>query len=76
MGLAVVQGVIDSHGGTITVDRQVGKGTTFAIYLPVTKRRSTNMGYAPEQLPTGAERILFVDDEAAIAKMGSQILER
>ena len=30
----------------------------------------------PEQLPTGTERILFVDDEAPIAKMGSQILER
>jgi CheY-like chemotaxis protein len=30
----------------------------------------------PEKLPTGTERILFIDDEAPIVKMGSQILER
>jgi PleD family two-component response regulator len=52
------------------------KGPTFTIYLPITKKRSANSAYVQEQLPTGTERILFVDDEAPIAKMGSQILER
>ena len=76
MGLAMVQGVIEGHGGKITVDSQLGKGTTFTIYLPITKKRTDQMAYVPEELPTGTERILFVDDEAPIAKMGSQILER
>ena len=76
IGLAMVQGVVESYGGKITVDSQMGKGTTFAIYLPITKKRSTQGEYVPEQLPTGTERILFVDDEAPIAKMGGQILER
>jgi CheY-like chemotaxis protein len=76
MGLAMVQGVIESHGGKITVDSQLEKGTTFTIYLPSTKKQSDQMAYVPEELPTGSERILFVDDEAPIAKMGGQILER
>jgi PAS domain S-box-containing protein len=76
MGLAMVQGVIESYGGKITVDSKLGKGTIFKIYVPITKKRSAQIEYVSEQLPTGTERILFVDDEAPIAKMGSQILER
>ena len=38
MGLAMAQGVVESYGGKITVDSQLGKGTTFTIYLPVTKK--------------------------------------
>ena len=76
MGLAMAQGVVDSYGGKITVDSQLGKGTTFTILLPITKKRSGSTSFASEKLPSGTERILLVDDEASIAKMGSQILER
>jgi CheY-like chemotaxis protein len=76
LGLAVVHGIIESYGGKISVDSQLGGGTTFTIYLPVTKKPSRDNTYVAEQLPTGTERILFVDDEASIVKMGSQILVR
>ena len=76
MGLAMAQGVIESYGGRIAVDSKVGKGTAFTIYLPVAKKRSAQGAYVPEELPTGTGRILFVDDEAPIGKMGGQILER
>jgi PAS domain S-box-containing protein len=76
MGLAMVQGVIDSYSGKISVESQLGKGTTFTIYLPITKERSDQDAYVPEQLSTGIERVLFVDDEVSIVKMGSQILKR
>ena len=76
MGLAMVRGVVESYGGTVNVHSQLGKGATFTIYLPITKRRSAQGEYIQEQLPTGTERILFVDDEAPIAKMGGQTLER
>ena len=76
MGLAMVQGVVESYGGKIAVDSHLGKGTTFTIHLPITKKQSAQSAYIPEELPTGTERILFIDDEAPIAKMGSQILER
>jgi PAS domain S-box-containing protein len=76
MGLAMVHGIVESYGGRITVDSRLGKGTTFSIYLPVTGKRSAVGAYVPEQLPSGKERILFVDDELTLAKMGSKILTR
>ena len=76
MGLAMVHGIVETYGGKITVDSEVGKGTVFTIYLPITKKREAYRPYDDEKLPSGAEHILFVDDELPIAKMGSQILER
>ncbi len=76
MGLATVHGIIESYGGKISVDSKPGQGALFTIYLPVTQRRQEHGSYQSEKLPTGTERILFVDDEAPIAKMGGQILER
>ena len=76
LGLAVAHGIIESYGGKITFESELGKGTKFTICLPIAKKRSGQDAYVPEQLPTGTERILFVDDEAPIAKMGGQILER
>jgi len=76
MGLATVHGIIESYGGKISVDSKLGQGTRFTIYLPMTGKRQEHHPYQPETLPTGKERILFVDDEAPIAKMGGQALER
>jgi len=76
MGLAMVHGIVESYGGKITVDSTLSEGTVFTIYLPITRKRTAHRLYESENLPSGTERILFVDDEAPIAKMSSQILER
>ncbi len=76
MGLALTHGIVETYNGKINVNSSEGKGTTFRIYLPVTTKRKADNLYVSEALPTGTERILFVDDEAPIAKMGSLILER
>ena len=76
MGLAMVHGIVESYGGRITVDSKPGQGTRFTICLPVIRERQKHSQYETEAPPTGKERILFVDDEAPIARMGSQILER
>jgi len=75
MGLAMVHGIVESYGGKILVDGKQGQGTLFTIYLPATRKRQEHRPYQSEELPAGTERILFVDDEAPIAKMGGQALE-
>ena len=76
MGLAMVHSIVESYGGKITVESKIEEGTTFTIYLPIIRERQAVQACVTEQLPTGKERILFVDDEASITKMGSQVLER
>ena len=76
MGLALAHGIVESYGGEITVESELGTGTVFSIYLPITKKLEDHRPYEKETLPSGTERILFIDDELPIAKMGSQILER
>jgi len=74
MGLAMVYGIVNKYEGTITVDSKPGKGTTFTVCLPIADRRKQTEFHRHEELPTGTERILLVDDELAIAEMGGLIL--
>lgn len=76
MGLAVVHGIITDHGGTITVASQPGQGTTFTILLP--RYAATSLAaVAPAPLSgRGHERLLFVDDEATLARLGEMLLSR
>jgi PAS domain S-box-containing protein len=76
LGLATVQGIVASYGGKITVKSQSGQGSTFEIYLPVSSKRAEMIPAMDQRLPGGTERILLVDDEPPIVKMGGQILER
>jgi PAS domain S-box-containing protein len=75
MGLSVVHGIVGSNGGTITVSSESGQGSTFDVYLPVIERSVDPQIIDEEFIPTGTERILFVDDEQTIVNIGQQILE-
>ena len=76
MGLSVVHGIVAAHGGFIEVQSDPGKGTTFKIFFPATKEESRSALEIEEEPPTGNERILFIDDEQSMAKLGQLMLER
>lgn len=76
LGLAVVQGIVKSHNGAVTVESEVGKGTTFHVYLPVIMRKLTAEEEISTPLPMGHECILFVDDEQPLVEIGKQMLQR
>ncbi len=76
LGLSVVHGIVKGYGGEILVKSKPGKGTTFTIYLPLIERHAEKKTLSTENLQTGNERILLVDDELPICTTGSQILKR
>lgn len=76
MGLAAVHGIVTSHGGAITVDSRLGKGTTFNVYIPKIKSVSAQETQLLQEIPGGDESILYVDDEEKIVILGRRILKK
>jgi signal transduction histidine kinase/CheY-like chemotaxis protein len=75
MGLAVVHGIVQNHGGTIVVNSAAEKGTTFSIYLPQTEEGVVATDTLSDT-PTGrGQSIVLVDDEMQVLEMGKAILE-
>ena len=74
MGLAVVHGIVASHGGALMVDSSIGKGTKIEVYLPTIPLPIDNESGEPGSIPLGKETILFVDDEETIVRLGKELL--
>jgi PAS domain S-box-containing protein len=78
LGLSTVYGIVKQNRGYITVESEPGQGTTFKIYLP---RHMAKENHLPEHAPVqpaahGHETILLVEDEPAILRMTTLMLER
>ncbi|MEH6405558.1 MAG: ATP-binding protein [Sneathiella sp.] len=78
LGLSMVYGFVNRSGGHLKIYSEIGKGTTFRLYLP----RATKMillQHAEElldwQLPTGSETVLVVDDEEGLREVAVVFLE-
>ncbi len=79
MGMAVSFGIIRRHNGSIDVESEPGRGTTFRISLPVAADAQTAIEANSAQLATSSGedrlRVLVVDDEAAIREVLREALE-
>ncbi len=77
LGLAVVYGIVKEHKGDIKIYSELGKGTTFNVYLPLMKKSSEIATVdTVARAVIGTERILLVDDEVSVAKLEGQMLSR
>ncbi len=74
MGLSVVYGIMRDHGGDIVVESAPGRGTSMKLYFPSVDAEPAYNGDAATDVPCGTERVLFVDDEPAIAEMMEKLL--
>jgi PAS domain S-box-containing protein len=77
LGLSTVYGIVEQNKGFIHVYSELGKGTTFKIYLPGQEGKAVDPRLKrPEKILTGhGETILVVEDEAAILKLIQTMLE-
>jgi CheY-like chemotaxis protein len=74
LGLAVVDRIVQSLGGTIEVRSRVGEGTRFDVYIPsISVKTSPILDSTDGRLPR--RNILLVDDEGSLARLGQRLLE-
>lgn len=78
LGLPVVYGIVNTHGGFLNVESQSGAGTAFHVYLPVPAMAGVERALPPPRRPSlrkGSETILLVEDEELLLDSIRMILE-
>jgi signal transduction histidine kinase len=76
LGLSIVLGIVADHGGAVMIESEKDLGTICEVYFP----RKDGMTQPAEEknspIPTGNERILYVDDEESLADASRRMIER
>ena len=77
LGMAVVWGTVKDHRGYIDLRSSVGKGTTFTLYFPVTRREATEEeAVSMEDIKGNGETVLVIDDIREQRELASGILTK
>jgi PAS domain S-box-containing protein len=75
LGMSVVHGIVKSHDGALTVESEIGRGTTFNLYFPAAdpaRRGATRNASAPRR----GQGVLFVDDDEALVVLARRAFSR
>jgi signal transduction histidine kinase/ActR/RegA family two-component response regulator len=76
LGLAVVHGIVNSHGGAVRVANRLDQGTAFEIFLPSSMDTAKEVELEGGPLPKGSGRILFIDDDPSLVDSCLQTLTK
>ncbi|OPY63214.1 MAG: Blue-light-activated protein [Syntrophorhabdaceae bacterium PtaU1.Bin034] len=76
MGLPVVYGIVKSYNGTVIVESEAGKGSTFSVYLPKIESRVAEEKAREQVVRGNNERVLFVDDEQDLTEVAGTMLQK
>jgi PAS domain S-box-containing protein len=76
LGLATSYSIVKRHGGHITVESELGAGTTFSVYLPASPQVSLQEMAEEMMIPRGSGKVLVMDDEEIIRDVADGILSR
>jgi PAS domain S-box-containing protein len=81
LGLAMVHGIVEDHGGAITVATKAGQGTTFTLYFPAAAGSTVPVvpqspAAAPRVEAFGRDRkVMIIDDDDGVLKLGRSLLK-
>ena len=76
LGLSIVHRIVETMGGAIQARSDPGAGATFDVYFPEARARRKSPPAAASRGSGDGQRILFVDDEPALAELGREMLDR
>ena len=76
LGLSTVHGIVQNHGGWLSIESRVGQGTRIHVFLPQVKDAIPDQKASIGEIPVAKSgRILLVDDELSLVEVGKEILE-
>ncbi|MCP5004703.1 MAG: PAS domain S-box protein, partial [Planctomycetes bacterium] len=75
LGLSIVYSIIKNHGGHISVESEIGVGTTFTVYLPASEKQVEEKETIGDTFAVGEGKVLIMDDEEIIRQSLGDLLK-